>query len=108
MSDDNKSAEITTPVGSLKVSGRSLAELVAVFTLGGLMTLASLYWVHDQNTREAIDKLSTALEHSAQSQREAAVAQRETNCLLALTPEQRQQHHPGAGDSLCKVLARGQ
>jgi type VI protein secretion system component VasK len=118
MSEEKESFEASNPVlGSLKVSSGNINTLFTLFSFVLLVLLCWTLWQHESQARDS-DKTSTAAMVKSNSEvaqvlrefntttgealKELTLAQRKTNCLLSLPPDQR-----GNADVICDRILRG-
>ena len=98
MDDGNGSAEITTPIGSVRFGGKRMAEIIAVMSLCLLGVLAFVLFEHMADTKASGKELTAAV-------REMASAQREMACIISL-PEDRREREYASPNSFCRSMAR--
>ena len=96
MSDEqnNGSAEIKTPLGSLSFSGKSMSNFIAILSLVVLALIGYAMWEHKGDTKSKDDALLETLQEMVQ-------AQREQNCLIALPQNDRERN-----SEFCKRVSR--
>lgn len=97
---DNGSAEISTPIGSVKVGGKRMAEIIAVLCLSLLLVHTYVLYTHTNDSRAGEEKLSAAI-------REMASAQREMACIISL-PQERREREYATQNGFCRTMAKMQ
>lgn len=113
MAEETRGAEITSPLGSIKVFGMDPNTLFTVLTFAGMIGLGVFLWFHNKeadardltqvkasnevaqvlkdNNKEIAQTLKESNKELTSILREMARANREQNCLLAQPQERRQQ-----------------
>lgn len=124
MSDNNSSVEASNPVlGSLKVSGANVNNILTTFSFLGIAFLSWIAWNHNVDAKDNEKGVVIVLKESNKAQTEAlkssneatnkilekmndtqqrtVEALREANCLLALPQDRRTN-----ASEFCKRIAR--
>lgn len=95
MSDDcGSNAEITTPLGSVKLGGKRTAEMITIVSLVVLGILSyTVYMMYG-----TMQGVSGAI-------RDLAVAQRELTCIISRPQDEREREYMNP-NSFCKQIGR--
>ena len=105
--DSNGAAEFKTPLFSASVKGKDvqIRDIVGLMVL--LVTSVTAYAVFDHQVmtlgeaKQLRSEFTSAIKEMVNVNKDIAQGQRELNCLMALTPDQRE----GRAD-LCKRISR--
>jgi hypothetical protein len=91
-------AEIKTSFGSVKWSGKRIAEFITVLSLFATIFLGYVWWEHKNETAAAQKELSSNL-------RDMVMSQRELTCISSL-PEAERKAEFQSPYGFCKRMAR--
>lgn len=105
MAEENSESTITTPLGSVSVKGKRMAEIISVICLCLLFLLGYILWEHKEDSKGMKDAFANGFTEMAKAQREQNQIQREQLCLLAMPETKREREFLNEG-SFCKRLAR--
>lgn len=88
-SDITQNIEITTPMGKLAARGMRVSDIIATLTFTVVCMVAYGGWQHAEAARSDVKTLAEAIKENTKIQRDQVAAQREANCLMRLTPQER-------------------
>ena len=94
----NTNAEIPTPLGPLKLTGKKTAEFITVILAIGVGVMSYVIWVHARDSEERDVKIERAISNSASAQRFFA-------CIIAQPQEKRMQQVEQT-NSFCNQMAK--
>lgn len=96
--EENSSAQIQTPIGSVQFNGKKTAEFISILSLCALFVLAYVLWDHQTDSKANAQVVQHYLKQNVESQRMM-------NCLLSLPQEERYKEYRSP-NSFCKSISQ--